>query len=213
MSQAGLRIDRSELSGGELDECAVVALRAFYSDPFFEYLSPGARLRNRGLFIFFRTALGHLGPGGRVTTVRDDNGRIVGVSAWIAPGGYPQPVATQLAGMPGVLRALYRRPRALVAGTKYLDAIAKAHPKEDLWYLYLLVADPELQRRGVGSMLLEDRLGEVDEASLPAYLETQKQDNLAYYRRHGFELVKPLTPVEGGPPIYTMRREARAKPI
>jgi GNAT superfamily N-acetyltransferase len=209
MADEGLRIDRGPVTADDLDECAVVALRAFYSDPFFAYLSPGARQRNRGLFLFFRSAIRHLGPGGRLSTVRTGAGRIVGVSAWVAPGGYPQPISTQLASIPGVFRALYRRPRALGDGRRYLEAIAKAHPKEELWYLYLLVADPEMQRQGVGAMLLNDRLPEIDEAALPAYLETQKQDNLAYYRRFGFELVKPLSPVAGGPPIYTMRRDAR----
>ena len=203
-----LRIDRAPLTAGELDECAVVGLRAFYTDPFFVHLSPGAHLRNRGLYLFFRTALKYLGPGGRVTTVRERSGRIVGVSAWVAPGGYPQPASTQLASVPGTLRALYRRPKSMVDGMSYLNAIAKAHPKDEHWYLYLLFADPEMQRRGVGAMLLKDRLTEVDQQGMPAYLETQKHDNIPYYRRFGFEHEATLSPVSSGPPIYTMRREA-----
>jgi ribosomal protein S18 acetylase RimI-like enzyme len=116
---------------------------------------------------------------------------------------------TQLASIPGTIRALYRRPAALKVGTSYLNAIVKAHLKGEHWYLYLLVADPEYQRRGVGAMLLNDRIGEIDEQGLPAYLETQKTDNIAYYRRFGFELDQTLTPVPNGPPIYTMRRAAR----
>ena len=84
--------------------------------------------------------------------------------------------------------------------------MAKVHPKVEHWYLYLLVADPEFQRRGVGAMLLQDRLHEVDAAGVGAYLETQKEDNIAYYRRFGYELVQELHPVEAGPPIYTLWR-------
>ncbi len=210
MPVADLRVDRAPLSPDEIDEAALVAVRGFYTDPFFLYLSPKARLRARGLFLFFRTALRHLGPGGHLVVVRDGSGRIVGVSAWLAPGGYPQPIATQLAAIPGSFRALYRRPRALVDGTKYLNEIARAHPKEPHWYLYLLVADPEIQRGGVGSLLVNDRLPEVDEAGVGSYLETQKTDNFAYYRRFGYELVKPLNPVPGGPPIYTLWRPPRS---
>jgi ribosomal protein S18 acetylase RimI-like enzyme len=113
---------------------------------------------------------------------------------------------TQLAGVPGTLRALYRRPAALRDGGRYLEAIAKAHPKDPHWYLYLLVADPDFQRRGIGKMLLDDKLPLVDEAHVGAYLETQKTDNIAYYRRFGFDLVREVAPVPGGPPIYTMWR-------
>ena len=203
-----LRIDTSPLSRSEIDEAALVAVRGFYTDPFFHFLAPTGRNRNRGLFFFFRTALRHLGPKGEITTVRNSANHIVGVSAWLAPGGYPQPIRTQLASMPGSFRALYRRPQALVDGNKYLTAVAKAHPKEPHWYLYLLVADPETQRRGVGTMLMNARMAQIDTQGVGGYLETQKQDNLAYYRRFGFELVKPLSPVNGGPPIYTLWRPA-----
>ncbi len=137
MSSTELHLDKSALSRERLDEAALVALRGFYTDPFFVHLSPSPRERNRGLFLFFRTALKHLGPKGVIVTVRDASNRIVGVSAWIAPGGYPQPLGTQLASAPGSLRALYRRPRSLIDGQKYLEAIAKAHPKDPHWYLYL----------------------------------------------------------------------------
>jgi GNAT superfamily N-acetyltransferase len=209
MSSGDLHLDRTALSARQLDEAAMVALRGFYTDPFFIYLSPGARLRNRGLFLFFRTALRHLGPRGIIVTVRDDRDAIVGVSAWMPPGGYPQPIATQLAAIPGSFRALYRRPRSMLDGGRYLDAISKAHPKDPHWYLYLLVADPEMQRRGVGTMLLNDRLPQIDEEGVGSYLETQKEDNLAYYQRFGYELKTSITPVPEGPPIYALWRPAR----
>ena len=186
-----------------------MAARAFYTDPFFVHLGPPAFLRNRGLAIFFRAMLRHLGPKARLVTVRDDQDRVVGVAAWVTTGGYPQPILTQLAQIPGTLRALYRRPRALVDGQFYLNAIAKAHPKDEHWYLFLLVADPEFQRRGIGAALLDDALTLIDEEGVAAYLETQKHENLAYYQRFGFSVTDTLTPVKGGPPLYCMRREAR----
>jgi ribosomal protein S18 acetylase RimI-like enzyme len=206
MSSEEFRLDRTPLSRTELDEACLVAVRGFYTDPFFRYLAPRPTLRSRGLFYFFRTAVRHVGPGGVVTTVRNADNVIVGVSVWIQPGGYPQSIPTQLASIPGTIRALYRRPAALAAGGKYLEAIAKAHPKEPHWYLYLLVADPETQRRGIGAMLLNDKLGQIDSDHVGSYLETQKTDNIAYYRRFGFDLVKEVAPVTDGPPVYTMWR-------
>ncbi len=49
----------------------------------------------------------------------------------------------------------------------------------------------------------------IDEDGLPCYLETQKEDNLAYYRRFGFEETERLSPSRHGPPLFTMTRPAR----
>jgi GNAT superfamily N-acetyltransferase len=203
------RLEHGPLTKELLNEAAAVGARAFYTDPFFQYLGPQALLRYRGLAIFFRANLRHLGPKGRLVTVRDADGHVVGVSAWITTGGYPQPIATQLATIPGTVRALYRRPRALWDGQHYLNDIARQHPKEPHWYLFLLVADPEVQRRGIGAALLADALPHIDDEGVAAYLETQKESNLAYYARFGFELVATLRPVAGGPPLYCMRRPPR----
>jgi ribosomal protein S18 acetylase RimI-like enzyme len=186
-----------------------VANRAFFNDPFFRFLSPGDRLRARGLRIFFRANIAHLGEGGRIVTVRSDDDVILGMAAWLPTNRYPQSIGTQLAQVPGTLRALYRRPRALIDGNKYLATLAKSHPKEPHWYLYLLVADPSIQRSGVGTMLMHDGLARVDEEGVGSYLETQNEDNLAYYRRFGYELRETLQPVKEGPPLYTMWRRPR----
>jgi len=142
-------------------------------------------------------------------TARDETDEIVGLSLWLPTSRYPQSVATKLAQVPGTLRALYRRPRALVDGTKYLNAIAKSHPEESHWYLYLLVTDPSIQRRGVGTLLMEHGLAETDAEGVGSYLETQNEENLAYYRRFGYELRETLRPVKEGPPLFTMWRRPR----
>jgi len=205
----GLRLDESALSKAEFTRSAQVATRAFFDDPFFRYLSPNDRLRERGLTIFFRANLVHLGGGARVVTVRSLNNEIQGAAAWLPTDRYPQSARTQLTQVPGTLRALYRRPRALIDGSKYLAQMSKSHPKEAHWYLYLLVVDPSMQRSGVGTMLTEQGLAHVDEEGVGSYLETQKEDNIAYYRRFGYVLRETLQPVKEGPPIFTMWRRPR----
>ena len=49
-----------------------------------------------------------------------------------------------------------------------------------------------------------------DREGVDCYLETQKPENLAYYRRFGYEVVEELQPVAGGPPLWTMRRQSGA---
>ena len=123
------RIDTRELDSAGINEVAVVASRAFYTDPFFTFLSGRSITRSRGLTLFFRGNLRHWKTG-RIVTVRDTDDRIVGAAAWLPTGTYPQPILTQLAQIPGTVRALYRRPRSLLHGNTFINAIAKNHPKE-----------------------------------------------------------------------------------
>jgi hypothetical protein len=101
-----LQLNEKVPSKGELTNATQMAKLAFFSDPFFQFLSPNDRLRDRGLTIFFRANLAHLGAGNRTVTVRDRNGTIQGLAAWLPTGCYPQSAGTQLAQVPGTLRAL-----------------------------------------------------------------------------------------------------------
>jgi len=187
---------------------AIVALssRAFFDDPFFMYMLPDDALRRSRLPIFFRSVFTHMGTYGRIVTVRDDADTAVGVAAWLTTGGYPLPVGLQLRQMPSAFRAFYRRPNLLLAGNRYVAALARAHRKDPHWYLMVLCCDPPFQRSGIGTMLLEHALADVDAEGVGSHLETPRDDNVAYYRRFGYELTETLTPVDGGPPYYAMWR-------
>jgi ribosomal protein S18 acetylase RimI-like enzyme len=208
MSRPEIEIVEGLSERSELDDAAMVAARAFHTDPFYIHLAPPSLLRARGLAIFARSLLRNLGPKGRIFTARVE-GRIVGVAGWVEPGGYPYGARQQIGQTAGVLRAFAPQPRAARPGFAYMRAIEKAHPKDELWYLALLTVDPEHQRSGVGSMLLGPVIDRCTTEGLDAYLETQKEDNLAYYRRHGFEVVDRLEPIADGPPLWTMRRVSR----
>ena len=149
-----------------------------------------------------------MGSFARVVVARNDDDRIVGVALWLTTGGFPLSIGVQIAQMPSSLRALYPRPHSLKVGGVYLRELLNVHPKEPHWYLMLLAVDPPMQRRGVGTMLMNDALARIDAEHVGAYLETQKEDNHAYYRRFGFELRETLHPMPGGPPYYTMWRPA-----
>jgi ribosomal protein S18 acetylase RimI-like enzyme len=203
-----LHLDERTLSKREIDAAAHLAARAFYDDAYFRFLFPSDEVRARLLPMIFRTQLSHLGPTGKVQTIRNDRGTIVGVAAWMPPNTFPPSLRTQIAQLPGSLRAFYRQMGALrVVGT-YLRTLLKIHPKEAHWYLMLLAVDPSSQRSGVGTLLVEHGLSFADHEGVGAYLETQKEDNLAYYRRFGFELRETLEPMAAGPPYYTMWRSA-----
>lgn len=208
MTRAEVSIEKLEAGRHELEEAATVATRAFHFDPFFEFLSPRPILRDRGLAIYWRSVLTSLGDGLRLYGARRPDGRLVGVGAWVGPGDYPPSPWSQVRGSIGGLRALAPRPPAVRDGLKYLLALDKAHPKEELFYLTLLVVDPSVQRLGIGAALQEPVLEEADEQGAGCYLETQNEDNLPYYRRFGYDVAQELHPVRRGPPLWTMRRPA-----
>lgn len=199
-----------DATGRDLDQAAMVAARAFHHDPFFEYLEPRGVIRARSLSIFWRATIANAGPHARMTGARTPDGRLMGVSIVVPPGGYPPPGASQVRQLLGATRAMILSPRSMLRGGRYLLAIDTAHPKEDLWYLELLVVDPQAQRSGIGGRLQQDMLDHADREGLDCYLETQKPENLAYYRRFGYEIEKELRPVKGGPPLWTMRRPPRS---
>ncbi len=202
----GHRIDERALIGAELTAVIALSSRAFFDDPFFTYLLPDDDLRRSRLPIFFRSVYTHMGVHGRIVTVRNDDDEAVGVAAWLTTGGYPLPITLQLSQIPSSLRAFYRRPRAITTGNRYVAALARAHRKDPHWYLMVLCADPPAQRSGVGTLLLEHAFEQVDRESVGSHLETPRHENVAYYQRFGYELIETLTPVEGGPPYYTMWR-------
>ena len=204
ISHARLTLDRPTLN-----EVGVLGARSFYDDPFFVYLSDQPRLRVRGLALYIRSHLAVLGDAAVSTGARDTAGTLVGICVWQRPGTYPLSVGRQAREMAGAFRALIPRPPSLLTGLRYVRAMELAHPRHEHWYLALLAVDPMVWRRGIGTSLLEPSLASIDEEGLPCYLETQKEGNLAYYRRFGFDETKRLTPSAGGPPLFTMTRPPR----
>lgn len=88
-------------------------------------------------------------------------------------------------------------------------ALAKAKPAISHFYLFAIGTRPQEQGRGLGGGLMRAGLQIVDEAGLPAYLESSKEQNVPFYQRFGFEVTQKITPTKGAPPLWLMWREAR----
>jgi predicted N-acetyltransferase YhbS len=84
-------------------------------------------------------------------------------------------------------------------------AIARLRPELPHLYLATVGTTGRSQRRGLGSAVLAPGLAAADDAGLSAFLETSSDDNLAFYRRLGFEIVDEVQ-IEGGPPVWAMSR-------
>ncbi len=62
-------------------------------------------------------------------------------------------------------------------------------PKEQHWHLGPIGVLPTYQGTGIGSMLMERFCSEVDACMAKAYLETDKDENVAFYMKFGFKII------------------------
>lgn len=174
--------------------------RAFADDPLFDWLVPDATKRHQMLPAWFTLAFKKMFTRREVYTTDDH----AGAAVWAAPGEWQAKPVETISMIPGSIRVVGLGPmRRLIT---MLNAMEKEHPEELHWYLEVLGTDPPHQRKGVGAALMKPALDRCDAEGLPAYLETQKPDNVAYYRHHGFEVRKEMDLPKGGPHLWTMWR-------
>ena len=189
----------------DVDRIAASLALAFEDDPVMGFLFPQARSRVQRLTAFFRTGLlvQHLA---NATSYTDAE---CGAAAlWAPPGRWRITPAQLLRGAPGLLRALGRR---VPVAVRALHAVEHCHPHEPPhYYLAVLGTRPDQQGMGIGSSLLRPVLDRCDAEGLGAYLESSKQQNIPFYRRHGFAVTAEIRLPGGGPIVWPMWRDPRA---
>jgi ribosomal protein S18 acetylase RimI-like enzyme len=80
--------------------------------------------------------------------------------------------------------------RGAMARAKKMQSVwAENDPKKPHWHLGPIGVLPETQRKGIGSQMLTRGCEFVDQKMGPAYLETDKVENLALYERFGFSTI------------------------
>jgi ribosomal protein S18 acetylase RimI-like enzyme len=192
-----------DVAGAGEREAATGALaKAFMDDPVAIWATPADRHRPRVLRRFFGALYDtHLGE---ATVYVDPDGR--GAAIWALPGHCR---ATPRQGLRTA--AAFAHPRHWPRFPRIVRGIAKAegaHPRTPRhFYLATLGVDPDHQGEGIGSRLLAPILEICDSDGIPAYLESSKHSNIAFYARHGFRVTGELRMPGGGPLLYPMWRE------
>lgn len=191
-----LPVTRADLAavGGSL-------ARAFATDPVWQWLVPSSRrFQQRASQLMRSVVQMHLSTDSVWTTA---GAGATGV--WAPPKKFRTP-ASQF------VRVAHRFvPAAGVAGMRRFAAVATLddlHPSEPHWYLALLGTDPAHQGRGLGSAVMQPGMAAADAAGVGCYLESSKESNIAFYRRHGFEVIGTHDISGGaGPRVWLMWRD------
>jgi GNAT superfamily N-acetyltransferase len=193
------------LAEPQIEASGKVLSRAFFDDPVSVHILPddADRAPRLGWFMALGVLYGH--RWGEVYTTGTD---VVGNAVWLPPG------ETDVNEERMMQIGLGDGPERLgpEAFARLLEFLAFCQPlhKEAMprphWYLMLLGVDPPMQGRGVGGRLIRPVLERADRDGLGCYLETAKERNVTFYRKHGFDVVVD-TRLPGGPRIWTMRRQ------
>jgi GNAT superfamily N-acetyltransferase len=189
------------------DEAALlgeVLADAFAEDPVFAWLiSPQAGGRDNRLRTFFTSMSRAYLRLGKPCYLTGDGSA---AALWAAPGAWAMPLSQViLEAAPNGLAFRHRLLRAL--RTQLQIERLHASQSQPHWYLGYLGARGDRQGQGLGTQLLREVLASLDTDSVPAYLESSNERNLALYERNGFRVVGELRALGHGPTIWRMWRE------
>ena len=192
------------VSAADVEPVAETLAGAFFDDPVWSWAfdDPSRRHRQHAALwgLFVAGAVGH----GWVWTTPGYEA----VSLWIPPG-YPELTEPHASQLEPLLDELLGPRAALV--TEVFECFEAAHPRnEDHFYLSLLGTHPDHRGQGIGMRLLAQNLARIDDAGMPAYLESSNPANDRRYESVGFEKFGKFTLPDGGPTVTTMWRRSRA---
>lgn len=190
------------LAEGDIEAVADTLARAFDDDPVSTYLFPSDGRRARGLRRFFRLQLRRTYLVRGEPWVTDD---LAAAALWMPPDA-PKPAGSELWHQLPMIPILGHR---LGAALQLVQMIEAKHPRQPHYYLGTLGTDPARQGTGLGSSVLGPPLARCDAEGIPAYLESSKEKNLAFYHRHGFEVTGEVALPNGKVRLWLMWREPR----
>lgn len=200
-------IEPVRLQATELARAGEVLGRAFYDDPMTMFVFPDDAHREQVLPGFFATGVRYGFPHGETYT----GAGMPAVAVWIPPGAADHPPDDSTAAAAAARDAAMgadatRRFQTVIETWNALHARDMSMPH---WYLMILGVDPPLQGRGIGGQLIQPVLARADAEGHPCYLETAKARNVAFYQKHGFEVLVEDEMPGAGFRYWTMRRPPR----
>jgi GNAT superfamily N-acetyltransferase len=181
-------------------EAAQVLARAFVDNPI--HVAAFGEGRHDSNEAFFRQALAVMkGP----KWVALEGSRVLGLIHWVDGTECQFSNLEKLKLTPKMIRG-FGLPAALRV-SRWLAAWSKLDPRTPHVHLGPIGVDPDAWGQGIGQQLMAIYIDAVDKSGLMGYLETDRPENVDFYRRFGFETTEEVTVL--GVRNYFMARPAR----
>ena len=97
----------------------------------------------------------------------------------------------------------FKRAKKLARRSELLRSF---RPKTSYIYLGYIGVDPLLAQKGEGTAILKQVMAKAEDLKIPIYLETSMQENLPFYKKHGFEVYHQENVNESGYITYFIRK-------
>jgi ribosomal protein S18 acetylase RimI-like enzyme len=185
----------------QLDAASQVLGRAFQDDPAWIWVIPDSERRAALLPWLFR--MGFEVTEGEVWTTEEP---VLGCARWLPPGRPPVRVGRALRAFLAVPLRLREATSRFLAYGRAVESLRTRAVSGPHWYLAGIGVDPPEQRRGIGTALVARGIENAARDLVPCVLLTNTEDNLAFYRRQGFEVVLEDDTPSGGPHAWALVR-------
>jgi|SRR5215831_16930170 len=194
-----------ELEAHELDEGAHLLGRGMCNNPNnVEAFGRDRRHRERALAKMFLPLLRRTKTTGNVLGAFC-KGKMVGIYAITAPGLCQLKSWEKLRFLPAIFlgNSLSTPVRIL----HWVDEWSRRDPSEPHWHLGPVAVDRDLQNQGIGRAMMVDFCTRMDNWDTPSYLETDKSENVRFYRKFGFTVIAE-SEILGVPNWFMSRRSS-----
>ncbi|GAP07794.1 acetyltransferase [Anaerolinea thermolimosa] len=189
-----------------LHQAAQVLADAFFDDPLMVHYLPDPQKRRAllpgvlGVYtrIAIRQGLALTTPG------------LEGVALWMPPGKTDSSLWDYFLASLGMLdlRFVFMAWRRLREIEPFVERLHHECLPQPHWYLAVLGVRPGAQKQGTGTRLIAAGLERADRDALPSYLETMSEENVAFYQKRGFQVVRRVTLPGTMLPLWAMVRPA-----
>jgi ribosomal protein S18 acetylase RimI-like enzyme len=191
-----------ELAIGDLSAAIGVVARGMRDNPLhIAAFGEDATVRTKHLQRMFKIALPAVLRKGTILGAFDGPA-LLGIAGMVPPGRCQPSAGAKLAMLPRLIPAV----GIVVFGrlARWLAVWSKHDLREPHWHVGPVAVDAHLQGQGLGRALMHECCARLDRAGDIGYLETDKSQNVEFYKKFGFETIGEATVL--GTPNWFMRR-------
>lgn len=196
----------SDIHKNETAQAAASLSRAFQNDPMMRWLIPNDEDYQRMAIPLFETWVKYAVLYGKA--LRTENFEAIALRK--------KPGDIEFSFWRGFRSGMLKTPKILGKEAfdklMWMDKVLVEEKKKNMadrsfWYCWTLGTDPQYQRQGFGSAVMQRTFDLATKDGLPCYLETVNPASKAVHEKKGYKLLSQVPLQDSGHTLYTMLRE------